>query len=302
MKAHLIANTKSGKGAGGSLPELARKVAESVGAELNHYDTTRPETFAAQIDRAVAAAKADGGVVIAAGGDGTIRSVAQKAAEGQVKFGVVACGTFNFFARNHGIPEEPEEALRLALTGEVRKVRLGEVNGTYFLINASLGLYAKAIRDREGRTKRWGRNRLVVIISTLVSLLSRHRTLHVDLVMPGQVMKIRTPTIFLGNNALQLRDLAMDVAKCMKADLLAAVVMKPLTRWETFRVLWRGLSKTLEQEERLETFCVDSLTIHSPQAVQTVALDGELFQMRTPLKIRAVPEILNMVLPPRKPA
>lgn len=299
MKAHLIANTKSGKGAGLRLPDLAKKVAESLGVELIHYDTSRPEAFARQIDKAVAAAKTDDGVVIAAGGDGTIRSVAQKAVEAQVKFGVVACGTFNFFARTHRIPEDPEEALRLALTGEVRKVRLGEVNGTYFLINASLGLYAKAIADRESRTRRWGRNRLVVILSTLLSLLTRHRPLEVDLVQPGQVQRLRTPTIFIGNNALQLRDLAIDVAACMKAERLAAVVIKPLTRWETLRIIWRGLSKTWHQEERLEMFCVDSLTIFASRPVQTVALDGELFRMTSPLKIRAVPECLRMVLPPR---
>jgi len=299
-KAHLIANTKSGKGVGATLPEMGKKISAEVGVDLVHYDTTND--FEGQIDKAVAAAKKDRGVVIAAGGDGTIRSVAQKAAEGGVKFGVVACGTFNFFARNHRIPEDPEEAFRLALTGETRKVRLGKVNGHFFLINASVGLYAKAIRERERRTSRWGRNRGVVILSTMMSLLSEHRLLNVDLVTPNKGFSMLTPTIFIGNNALQLRDLSMDVAQCMKADLLAAVVMKPLTKWDTLRVLGRGVSKTLEQEERLETFCVSSLTIHFSRPLQTVALDGELFQMKSPLKIQAMPEILEMVLPPKATA
>lgn len=298
--AHLIANTKSGKGAGGSLPEMGKRIAQQHGVDLIHYDT-ESSPFEEQIDRAVKAAQKDGGTVIAAGGDGTIRSVAQKAAHGKVKFGVVACGTFNFFARNHRIPEDLEEAFHLALTGEARDVRLGEINGHLFLINASLGLYAKSIREREKSTDRWGRDRAVVILSTMKSLLGRHKLLEVDLVSGGKTARALTPSIFIGNNALQLRDLALDVAHCMKQDLLAVVVLKPVSRGEMLRIFWRGLAKTLEREERLETFCVDSLTIHLPRRYKQimVALDGEIFQMSSPINVKAMPGILKMILPPK---
>ncbi len=109
-------------------------------------------------------------------------------------------------------------------------------------------------------------------------------------------------SIFIGNNALQLRDLAMDVARCMKHDLLAVVVLKPVSRWEMLRIFWRGLSKTLEREERLEMFCVDSLTIHIKRPRIMVALDGEIFHMSSPIRIEAKPHILKMVLPPKQDA
>lgn len=299
---HLIANTKSGKGLGASIPDIAREVCAEFGAECIHHKTHGPEDFEKQIDEALRQAKADGGVVVASGGDGTIRGVAQKAAGEDVTFAVVPCGTFNFFARNHRIPEDPREAFRLIFTGEVRPVRLGEINDHVFLINASLGLYAKAIREREMRTDRWGRNRIVVIISTIMSFFSKHRLLNVDLVTAGQVQSLRTPMIFIGNNALQLRDLAMDVARCMKKDLLAVVLMKKITKLELVRVIFRGIFKTIEKEERLDSFCVDSLTIHTHHPRQTVALDGEMFVMNSPLRVRAWPKALKMVLPPREAA
>lgn len=298
-RAHLIANTKSGKGAGASLPETGKRVAAELGIELIHYPTDDPETFESQIDKAVAAARADGGTIIAAGGDGTIRAVAEKAAIGRATFGVVACGTFNFFARNHRIPENCEDAFRLALTGQVRPVRLGKINEHLFLINASLGLYAKSIKEREASTKRFGRARLVVILSSIKSMFSLHKRLKVDLVVDGKPRTLRTISIFIGNNALQLRDLAFDVARCMKLDLLAVVILKPVSRWELLRILWRGIAKTLENEERLESFCVESLTIHLPKSRIMVALDGEMFLMSSPLKVEALPEALNMVLPPK---
>lgn len=299
LRAHLIANTKSGKGAGASLPEIGQRVAVELGKELVHYPTEDPQVFESQIDKAVAAARQDGGTVIAAGGDGTIRAVAEKAAIAGVSFGVVACGTFNFFARNHQIPEDCEAAFRLALTGEKRPVRLGKINDHLFLINASLGLYAKSIKEREVSTKRFGRARLVVILSSIKSMFSLHKRLKVDLLVDGKPRSLKTISVFIGNNALQLRDLAFDIVRCMKQDLLAVVILKPVSRWELLRILWRGIAKTLEKDERLESFCVEDLTIHLPKPRIMVALDGEMFLMSTPLKVEAVPAALNMVLPPK---
>ncbi len=299
MKAHLIANSRSGKGAGGTLPEVAHKICQENNVELVHHEVREGVDMDQLAAEAVDAASEDGGIVIAAGGDGTIRCVAQKAAGRTVKFAVVPCGTFNFFARTHRVPENVEEAFRLAVTGETRAVRLGEVNGHIFLINASLGLYAKAIREREQRTSHWGRNRFVVIISTILSLLSRHHLLNVEMTTGDRKLTLRTPMIFIGNNSLQLRDLQMSIAKCMKLDLLAVVLMKPLSKLETLRVIFRGIFKTIEKEERLDSFCVESLTIHTRKSHQMVALDGEIFTMTSPLKVHALPKILNMVLPPK---
>lgn len=296
-RAHLIANKKSGKGHGSTLAERARAIAREVGAELIDYDIKSPEDFARRAEEAVDAAEKDGGVVIAAGGDGTIRGVAQAAHGRNVRFAAVPCGTFNFFARAHRIPEDHDEAIKLALTGEAKPVRLGLVNGQVFLINASLGLYAKAIRERESATSRFGRNRLVVIASTFRSLLDTERLLTVELVRDGRRSEHRTPMIFIGNNALQLRDLKFSVARCMKDDLLAVVMMKKVTKLETWRILARGLFKTLDHEERLVTDCVEDLVIRTHKARVEVALDGELFKMDTPLQIQARPGILNLVKP-----
>lgn len=298
-RAHLIANSKSGQGKGSTLADEARIICDEVGYELVTYDIQSPDDFQRQSKLAVENAMADGGVVIAAGGDGTIRGVAQEAHGKPVRFAAVPCGTFNFFARTHNIPEDHLMAFRLALTGHARPVRLGLINGHIFLINASLGLYAKAIRERENRTDRFGRNRLVVIISTIMSLLSPHKLLKVDLVSEGKIQTLRTPMIFIGNNALQLRDLAMSVARCMKKDLLAVVLMKPITKLETLRIVLRGIFKTLENDEKLESFCVDELTIYTNKESHVIALDGEMIRMNSPLRVQALPGDLNLVLPPK---
>lgn len=297
-RAHLIANKKSGKGGGHTLAEEAKLLCDELGYELVNYEITGASDFDQQSSKAVENAEKDGGVVIAAGGDGTIRGVAQAAYGKNVRFAAVPCGTFNFFARTHRIPEVSAEALRLALTGEARPVRLGQVNDLIFTINASLGLYAKSIREREKATSRFGRNRFVVIISTLVSLLSRHLLLKVDLVTAGKTTSVYTPMIFIGNNTLQLRDLKMSVGQCMKQNMLAVVLMRPFSKLEALRVIVRGIFKTLDNEEKLDTFCVDEMTIVTRKSSHTIALDGEMFKTSSPLRVKSLPGALNLITPP----
>lgn len=296
-KIHLIANNKSGQGQGESLAERATRICKELEVEFVCYSIHTPEDLNSQSQIAVDAAKNTMDVVIAAGGDGTIRTVAEQAVGQPVVLAIVPCGTFNFFARTHQIPEDHEAALRLAITGKPQPVRLGAINGRTFLINASLGLYAKSIAEREQNTNRFGRMRLVVIISTIVTLLKKHRLLDVTMKSDGLDQVIKTPMVFIGNNALQLRDLALPVAKCFEKNMLAVVTLKPVRGWEMVRVIFRGILKTMQNEERLNQMCTDLITISTKRKKQRIALDGEIFEMNSPFHIESIPNAIRMIKP-----
>ncbi len=298
-RVYLIANTRSGKGLGEDIPEIAQKICDELGRQLVTYSPADAEQFKKQIQVAVNHAADDGGVVIAAGGDGTIRAVAEAAALADVRFGAVAIGTFNFFARTHKLSEEPEQAIRDALTGDVKAVRLGEINGHMFLINASVGLYAKSIAEREQNTARFGRNRLVATLSTLKSMLSPSRVLNAkfESASGGELIERKTPMIFIGNNFLQLKNLNFDVAACMKKDMLAVVLFKPVTRASVLRILFHGMTGNINSDKDVESFCMRSMTIHTKRKSHQVALDGELFHMDAPLEVKSLPKALQLVVP-----
>lgn len=293
---HLIFNQKSGQGSGASISEIAEKVCKEKNIPLTQYQVQDPRELGQKTEIAIQAALKDGGTLAVAGGDGTIRSVAQKMVGTKVVFAVIPCGTFNFFARAHQIPEDHEEAIRVAVGANKKSVRFGMFNGEVFLINASLGLYAQVIREREQTIRKWGRRQFIAILSTIFSMLKGHRLMRIDLISDGKETKVLTPMIFIGNNALQLRDLNMSVAHCMKMDLLALVTMKPLGLLGMMKLLFHGMTKTLENVESLESFCVDSLAIHTRRKVQTVALDGELFKMSSPFEVKAIPDAVMLMV------
>ncbi len=67
-------------------------------------------------------------MILVAGGDGTVRAVAEAVREHDVVLALVPSGTGNLLARNLELTlDDPEESIRSAFTGEDRKIDLGVV-------------------------------------------------------------------------------------------------------------------------------------------------------------------------------
>ena len=105
-------------------------------------------------EQAAAEALATRTAVVAVGGDGTINTVAQAAHAVGCAMGVIPQGTFNYFARTHGIPGDAAEAARMLLQAQPVPVQVAAINDRVFLVNASLGLYPELTRRFVQRRER----------------------------------------------------------------------------------------------------------------------------------------------------
>ena len=85
--------------------------------------------------------------IVAAGGDGTINEVVNALARMEKKrrpaLAVMPLGTANDFARACRIPEDPAEAMKLAVHGQSFDVDLGRANDRYFLNVATGGFVTR---------------------------------------------------------------------------------------------------------------------------------------------------------------
>ncbi|NLF06347.1 MAG: diacylglycerol kinase [Actinomycetales bacterium] len=89
------------------------------------FETTVEDPGVGQTRRAL---EEGASVVVAAGGDGTVRAVAEALLGSDVPMGIVPLGTGNLFARNLDIPlTRLDEQLRIALTASPRPVDVGWV-------------------------------------------------------------------------------------------------------------------------------------------------------------------------------
>ncbi|WP_010204838.1 diacylglycerol/lipid kinase family protein [Salinibacterium sp. PAMC 21357] len=103
-------------------------------------------------------------MVIAAGGDGTVRSVAEALRGSGVSMAVVSAGTGNLLARNLDLPTTSiRDSIQIAFNGADRTIDLGMVeivrdNNDHeehaFLVMAGLGLDAKMIKNTSTKLKK----------------------------------------------------------------------------------------------------------------------------------------------------
>jgi diacylglycerol kinase family enzyme len=256
--------------------------------------------------RAVEQAMTEGGAVVAAGGDGTINAVAQAAHDAGCPMGVLPQGTFNYFSRTHGIPTETREAIRALLGARIEPVQVGLVNEQVFLVNASLGLYPALLEDREQFKARFGRHRIVALIAALATILRQHRQLRLQIEQGGVVRRVRTPTLFVGNNRLQLEQIGIAEASSLDRGRIAAVMLKPVGTWAMLRLLMRGALGTLGDADSVESFHFQRMSVAPSlpygRRGTKVATDGEVRRMRAPLEFRVSPKPLYLLKPTVEPA
>lgn len=291
-------------GSGHSDTETTRRaIAEVLNAAGRAHEILRvedPKKIDEVARQAVDKARENDGIVVAAGGDGTLNAVAQATLGSGCQFGVIPQGTFNYFGRTHGISSDAAEAARGLLTARVQPVQVGLVNDRVFLVNASLGLYPQLLKDREEQKERHGRSRLVAAWAALVTIFRQYRPMLVKLEHGGRTHELQTLTLFVGNNRLQLEQVGLDEAESVEQGKLAAIVLRPVP---TLTLLWlalQGAMGNLARARGVEHFASSSLTV-TPffQRIRRlkVATDGEIEWMTAPIEFRVAPEPLLLLKP-----
>ncbi|MEC4717785.1 diacylglycerol kinase family protein [Noviherbaspirillum sp. CPCC 100848] len=298
---HIILNARSGNRDVDGKCAVIRDVLGSAGSRYRLHIVKDARKLRETAIRVVNEARQDGGAVVIAGGDGSINTVAQAVLGSGCVFGVLPQGTFNYFGRTHGIPEDLAEAARALLRAEVRPVQVGLLNNRIFLVNASLGLYPKLLEDREFYKRQLGRSRLVALWSALVTLWRSHRILRVRMDGEDGGRDLVTQTVFVGNNALQLEQVGIPLASQLDNGRLAVVTLKPVGPMAMLGLMLRGAFGKLDAADSVVSFAARELTV-KPKFVLSawtkVATDGEIFWLRAPLRFKVASEPLLLLKPP----
>jgi diacylglycerol kinase (ATP) len=134
--------------AGHRFRTLCRQLAAEAGW-TPEFQITRKAGDGTEAARRASLAGAD--LVVAVGGDGTVRCCAEGMADTGVPMGIVPLGTANLLARTLRIPAHPRAALRVALgatwgapTAD-RKIDLALADGIPFTAMAGMGLDAAVV-------------------------------------------------------------------------------------------------------------------------------------------------------------
>ena len=291
--AHILMNRDSGAGNKAALTREVEAAFTAHGWQVEFIMVGR-HTLHSQTRRTVAQAP---GAVVVAGGDGTINMVASACVKANRPLGIVPAGTFNYIARNLGVPTEVSQAVSVIVSGRVRHVDIGAINGRLFLNNAGFGLYAAMLERRERDKRRLGRRRMVAFLSGMRCLLSSYPLYEVELVADGRTERRLTTTLFFGCNALQLEHFNVAAADCLRRQKLAVLSLTLRSRWEIAVAACAALTGKLDEADTTDAFCASMVRVQTRRRTLKVAIDGEIALLRPPLDVSFRPGVLQVLAP-----
>jgi diacylglycerol kinase family enzyme len=239
-------------------------------------------------------------VILAMGGDGTVRSVAQVCYEKGLGMGIIPRGTFNYFARDLGIHLDPIKACEQFLNNIPKPVSIGVVNGTVFLNNASFGLYTELIKKRERDNKVYGRYRIIGFLSGLYSLFCYKRIFSVQIKDGGENLFFETPMIFVGNNTLQLENLKMKGADYTRKDVFALIILSASTWTQRLKLIFHGFLWKIWCAQTVKQRPTKNFTLLLNKKDIKLAIDGEIMPFTTPTYFQKDNENLRVIYPEKQ--
>lgn len=259
MKVIVLLNHQAGPSAADSEP-LGGAIRDAL-AKAEVEAEIRAVEGAGLQDAASGAAGEGVDAVIAAGGDGTLSAVAGGLAGGDMPMGVLPVGTLNHFAKDNGIPADLAEAAQVIAARRVEYLDVGKVNGRVFINNSSLGVYARALVDRDARRDLHGFSKWPAMALAVLKVFRRHPLLPVRINVDERVLARKTPLVFVGNNQYELELFRVGTRNCLNSGELSLYVANTSSRWGMFKLGVRAALGRLRQSRDFESRCGTAIKI-----------------------------------------
>ena len=234
-------------------------------------------------------------LIVACGGDGTVRIVvnAMIAAQSEARLGIVPLGTANVIARAMGLPQQPAEALKIALSGEERKVDVGLCHGEAFLLGCGLGL-AERFVTTVGHAEKVRLGPLAYIKKLLSERDAPIVEFSVD--QENGSLTMRGVGLVVANMA-QIGPNVKPVAEVSPVDgRLGLILLKHSGLWDFARLAARALVGNASADDALDVVSVQKCRISSKPKVP-IQIDGDAVDQEAPFEFEVLPSRLTIRVP-----
>jgi len=226
---------------------VEREAADAGWAASRWYPTSVEDPGQGQARQAVAEGAE---IVLAAGGDGTIRAVAEGLQDSDVPIALLPSGTGNLLARNLRLSlDRLEESVRTAFTGVDRRIDLGlvdlrRVDGTRtthaFVVMAGLGLDAAMIANTDPELKR--RVGWLAYVGGIARALRGENTVRLRFQLDDhQPRSVRVNTVLIGNCGLLTGNILLLPEAAVDDGIFDIVALRPEGFFGWVQILWKIL-------------------------------------------------------------
>jgi diacylglycerol kinase family enzyme len=280
---------------GGHFLALCREAAARYGWRAEFLVTEKAEAGVA----AANSAALDGiDLVVAVGGDGTVRGCAEGLARTGVPLGVVPHGTANLLARTLRIPGHPRAALSVALAvthdagGVDRTIDLAVADEVPFTAMAGMGLDAAVVGGTRLKHQ-FGWLAYAVSGAMHLALPPTRFSIRLD---DGAPVEREARSVVVGNSGLLPGGFSLLPDARLDDGLLDVGVLAPHGPFGWPRLATRVLTRSRHQDRMLERFQARKVEV-TTRAPLPREVDGELVTAGRSLTVTVQPGALTVRMP-----
>jgi len=276
---------------GGRLLALCREAAARHGWRAEYLVTEKAE---AGVSAANSAALDGIDLVVAVGGDGTVRGCAEGLAKTGVPLGIVPHGTANLLARTLRVPGHPRAALAVALDsgGVDRTIDLAVADDVPFTAMAGMGLDAAVVAGTRLKHQ-FGWLAYAMSGAVHLTLPPTRFSIRLD---GGAPVERTARSVVVGNSGLLPGGFSLLPDARPDDGLLDVGVLAPRGPFGWPRVAARVLAHSHHEDRMLERFQARQVEIIASAPLPR-EIDGELVTTSRSLTVSVQPGALTVRMP-----
>ena len=297
MKVLVLLNAAAGTLAASQTSDEAQRVRErfathGIDADVRAVEGAKlPETARAARDQRT------WDMIVAGGGDGTLNAVGAELVGSGVTFAVLPLGTFNHLAKELDLPPDLDQAVDALVAGQTVDFNVGEVNGRVFLLFAAIGMYSDAVWHRDAQRKALGRKKWTATVVAYWKMLARWPLMHVRVRIAGGTFRRLTPAVYVGVSEYQLKFMGVESSGCGGRSSLNVFLASKRNRRGMVWLMIKAALRLLRPRKDFEVLCATNLEVSLRRRHVRVGVDGEVFNLETPLRFRLIERGLRMRVP-----
>jgi YegS/Rv2252/BmrU family lipid kinase len=228
--------------------------------------------------------------VIAVGGDGTVKLVAEQLLDKPtISLGILPAGSANGMAKELEIPMKPVEALALSHTGIPKKIHLVKVNDHICIHLSDVGFNAFVVKVFENYDARgmWG------YFKASFKVLLQHDKLNVKISTDKGDVKRNASMIVIANARRYGSGALINPDGKLDDGLFEVIVVRKISFAEIFKMM---VTHRAYDPAKTEVFHCTYLQIDSVRAAH-FQVDGEYLGKTNKVEASILPAAINIIVP-----
>jgi diacylglycerol kinase (ATP) len=227
--------------------------------------------------------------VIAVGGDGTLKLVAEALKGTKTPIGIIPAGSANGMARELGIPLGVNEALGVAVNGKTKEIHAVLVNGELCIHLSDIGFNAYIVKKFDDLPQR---GMLGYAKATWKALWSHHK-MEVEFHIGKEQIISEAAMVVIANATMYGTGVKINPEGKLDDDVFEVILVKKYSFMEILKIKFTDLPFN---PEKIELFHTKSLKIKTRHKVH-FQVDGEYMGKVNQVEAKLLPGAITVVIP-----